>query len=501
MTEWFTRTMRRDTILTEAERQTSLLIIGQPGVGKTRLIESLIRQDIIAGHGVGIVEVAGDLHQRLLAWLATQPDKWAKVVLIEPTQKDWIIRLNPLAPLPGMPPERVSQLFTDLVISLYKIDPTQAPRMVDVMQHAFLAMSGVGLSLSDMTDFLLYKKYRDEQLERLPPELLMVRDYFQYEYPKTIGGARLWSIPVLNKLNRLLFDPDVRLMMTSGPALDFRRIIDEGYIVLANIPKGVLGKTTASLAAAFIVARYQQAAMGRADTTPDTPQARPPFYLYLDEFQNYTTDNITEILDESRKYSLRLTMAHQYLDQLEPEVRSSVLNTSGTLACMRVGFVDGKELAPYMFPRQDFFTQTDTRYRVEGATPVRTISAETRREDFGWDGLGEVLANQAGRAFWLRRKGNSDPLLLRTQDMPDIRFTPELESLIRQLRQQSGQRFGNRRDAVNAEFLAQEQMRRTMRATERAAKKKESAGPKRGRGRPKKTPPGTPDGETSARTA
>lgn len=490
MFDFFTRTVGRDTVLTESERQTSTYIVGQPGVGKSRLIESLIRQDILAGRGVGVIDVAGDLHNRMLAWLATQRERWDKIILIEPTQREYVIRLNPLAPLPGVPAERVAVNLTDLGVSLFKLDPTQTPRLVDVMSYAFLAMSATGLTLTDLKDFLLVKPFRDQQLRRLPSDLLWVQDYFEYEYPKSLGGARLWSVPVLNKWNRVLFDPDIRLMMGGGKALDFREIIDGGYIVLAHIPKGILGKGTASLAAAFLVARYQQAAMGRVDTTPDTPEARPPYYLYLDEFQNYTTDNISEILDESRKYALRLTMAHQYLEQLSLEVRSSVLSSSGTVACMRVGYNDAKELAPYVFPGQAFMTQTETRYRVTGTPQARTIGADDRREDFGWDGLAEVLANQPVREFWMRRKGDTEPIRLHTEDTPDMRFTPEVRALIHQLRRRSGERFGAERAVVKAELLAQEQVRRAMRAAEKATlKQSHQAEPKRGRGRPKKQKP------------
>ena len=184
-------------------------------------------------------------------------------------------------------------------------------------------------------------------------------------------------------------------------------------------------------------------------------------------------------------------MAHQYLDQLSLEVRSSVLSSSGTIACMRVGYNDGKDLAPYIFPSKDRMARTATQYRVEGTRRARTIGADAHRDEPGWDDLGEVLANQPAREFWLRRKGNTEPLLLRTEDAPDMRFTPETQALVHQLRRYAGERFGTRREVAKAELLTQEQVRRAMRAAEKATQKKEKEqpnGPKRSRGRPRKKP-------------
>ena len=148
---------------------------------------------------------------------------------------------------------RIKRL-TDVVVRLWKLDPTTAPRAVWLMTNTFLALAALKLTLLDLPRFLLNKPYRDKLLSQLPPNLHLVRTYFTQEFPKTPGGARQWALPILNKLGGLLFDSDIRLMVSGSPALDFRQMMDDRMILLVNLPKGILGEDTSSLMAAFVVA-------------------------------------------------------------------------------------------------------------------------------------------------------------------------------------------------------------------------------------------------------
>ena len=457
MTGWFTKLFRPHTILADRERETALYTIGQPGCGKSRFIESLAWQDITGGNGAAVIDPAGDLYKRLVFRLAARPDLWPRVVLIDPVSSDWLVRLNPLMAFHGAEPQRVAMFFSDMVERIWKIDPTQAPRMAWVMKNAFMGLSAAGLTLLDLPPFLLDKDFRDAHLARLPPDLQAVRTFFGMEYPKTRGGARMWSMPILNKLGALVFDPDIRAMLLGGKCLDFRRVLDEGLIVLANLPKGLIGEGTSTLVAAFIVAQFQKAAMSRADTDPDNGRNRPLYFLYLDEFQNYTTDNITMILDESRKYRLSLILAHQYLEQLSPNLRSSVLNTSGTIAVMRVGYNDAQQLSRYVFPSFDYRVRSQTTYGVRSVGQFQYLQVDERPQLAGWDGMAQRLANQELRSFWLRRKGGHEPLQLRTMDTPQFALTPELAQRVRELQRVSGERFGVLRRVARQEVLERDQ--------------------------------------------
>ena len=238
---------------------------------------------------------------------------------------------NPLDVVADLPKERLAIYMTDIVIKVWKIQPEQAPRMVWLLTNTFLALASSGLSILELPRFLTDPDFRTALLPKVSSEF--VRSYFLNEYPQKQSTAMQWAAPILNKLGNLIFDPQIRTIFTGKSTINFRHIMDSGKILLVNLPKGIIGEELSSLLAAFIVAMIQKAALSRAST-----HHRQPFYLYLDEFQNYTTNNIKDILSESRKYSLSMTMAHQYLDQLSSDLRSAVLNTIGTVVCFRVGY-------------------------------------------------------------------------------------------------------------------------------------------------------------------
>jgi hypothetical protein len=457
----FEQLFRRGSVLTDQDRQTAHLIIGAPGAGKSRFKETLILQDIEAGRGVSLIDVHGQLFIRVMAWLATRPEYWQRLVIIDPTTPDFVVRINPLAAISGLPSNRISEFFKSMFIQLMGIEPDQTPRMTWTMTNVFQALTALGLTLVDLPDFLLSKGFRDLHLARLPRELSNVRFFFDYEYPKTYGGALIYSRPLLSRLGPFLFDTDSRLMLAGRESLDFRRVMDDGLILLANLPKGLLTPTTSSLLGAFIVSRFQQAAISRANVYDD--DSIRSHYLYLDEFQSYTTENISDILDEARKYRLVLTMAHQYLSQLDPRIQSAVLNTSGVVSCMRLGYEDAKILAPIIFPRSDFFSHTEQKYRTIGSGSAKGVVIEEDRQAFKWDGLAEVLTNQATRHLWSRRKGPFDPIEVQTHDTPDIRWTGELLGRIEKMRRVAGEHFGVQRESALAELFAQDEQRQALR--------------------------------------
>lgn len=449
MTGWFTRLFRPHLAMTESERETGTLVLGQPGVGKSSLLEWMAWEDIQANRGIAFVDQAGDTVQSLIRRIVTKPNLWARTIIIDPTNAAHLVRLNPLSAFQNLPPELIGQFVSDILTRIWKFDPTKTPRMSWVMNNALVALSALSLTLDDLQDFLLVREFREAQLTRLPEHLSPVRQFFTTEYPRTRGGARMWAGPLLNKVGPLLLNPTMRVMLSGTPGLDFRKIVDEGLIVLVYVPKGLLGEESANLLAAIIVAQFQKAAMSRADST-----VRPRYYLYLDEFQNYSTDNITTILDESRKYQLSVVMAHQYLDQLSPMLRSSVLNTTGRIVCMRVGYQDALELAPYIFPREDYFAQPDTRLSLDSHGRTTTLSIDPRRTPVGWRRLAQTLANQDTRRMWIRRKGATEPINARTHDLLPISTDPK------RLLIYSGQLFGVDRQTALAQLQKREVRRR-----------------------------------------
>lgn len=433
------------SLLTPQQRTTHTYVIGQPGTGKSRALESWALQDIEAGHGVAVVDPHGDLFQHLVAHLSSKPDTWERLVIMDATDRTWVTSFNPLEAMPGVSYERLAVFLTDVMMKIWRIDATEAPRLVWLLTNSFLALSSLGLTLLDLPRFLLDAEFREQLIPNIPHE--QARAYFTYEYPKSQGAARQWATPLLNKIGGLIFDADLRLMVAGRSTVNFREVLDKQLILLVNIPKGIIGEAPSALLGAFIVAHLQKAALSRADT-----RTRQPYYLYLDEFQNYTTDNIRDILSESRKYALSLTLAHQYLDQLSPELRSAVLNTTGTLCCFRVGYHDAAQLAKDVFPSSEFLAERTHRVKLSHLWRVPLVTVKEEQDSLGWDGLAHLITNLPTRQFWTKRRETVVPARLRTLDMPDPVYNPERKKAIRDMRSAAGKHYGRLKVEVAREI-------------------------------------------------
>jgi hypothetical protein len=343
-----------------------------------------------------------------------------------------------------MPTERVSAFLTDVVTKIWGLNAVTTPRLVWLLNNTFRALSLLGLTLLELPRFLLDAPYRTSLLATLAND--QVRAYFTYEFPQSPGAIHQWVTPVLNKIGSLIFDPDARLMVAGNRTINFRDVIDKRHVVLVNISKGILGEGASALLGAFIVALFQKAALSRANTTH-----RAPYYLYLDEFQNYTTDNIQDILSESRKYALSLTLAHQYMDQLAPDLRNAVLNTTGTLCSFRVSFHDAFPLAKELFPSSDFLATHKQVLKLRRFRGFLVPLLMGRDEELGWDGLAHELSGLAPRQLWVRRRGPGVPVKLQTLAIPDPTVTPELRAIVALLYETSGSIYGRRKQTARQE--------------------------------------------------
>lgn len=438
-------------------------IIGLPGTGKSKALESLMIQDMAAGRGFLAVDIHGDLYDHLKWYLAelslSLQGFEQQVVLIDPLDPTWTVCFNPLEVLKGMSLERAAMFLTDVIVKVWQVDPTSSPRMVWLLTNSFLALSDLGLTLVDLQRWLGDAAWRNEWVPHLSHE--QVRRYWQYEFPKSRAEAQVWIAPVLNKIGPLIFDRDITVMLTGNARLNWREILDQQLIVLVKVPKGILGEGGSSLLAAFIVAQIQKAALARADT-----QDRPQFYLYLDEFQNYITSHIQDILSESRKYCLALVLSHQTVHQLtSDEIRGAVINTTGSLQCFRVGHEDALTLAREIFPGPDYAG------RGTESLPRWLRQPEEEWKYRNWERLAQLLVNLPDRVFWFRRRGPYDPSRQRTLELPDPVMTPQLEEAVARLEEISGQRYGQSKHQLLRELdeLAVRQDRVILRATEVAA--------------------------------
>jgi hypothetical protein len=433
LTDWL---MGHDkSVVSTKHRSIHTYVIGQSGTGKSRALESWIMQDILAGQGVGVIDPHGELYQNLLYRLASRPETWDRIILIDPLDPKWVVGFNPLLSSGSYHPERLALYLTDVAIKVWHIKTSNAPRLVWLLTNSFLALADLGLSLLDLPRFLADNSYRDNLLPKLKHKT--TRNYFKYEFPTSEGAVNQWISPVLNKIGGLIFDQDIRLMFFGENTINFRELMDNQKILLVHLPKGIIGEAPSSLLAAFIVAHIQKSALARVDRG-----SQIPFYLYLDEFQNYTTDNIKDILSESRKYALSLTLAHQYLDQLPGELRSAVLNTAGTLVSFRIGYHDATQIVKEIFPGPDYIKNFKTNISLRNTNRVPLPFMTSKDEPLGWDGLTLELANLMLREFWVRKRGPYNPVKQFSFYMPDPKITQGLNSRVQELRDESGKRYG-----------------------------------------------------------
>ena len=333
------RSDRRVFGIKQADRLFHMHVIGKTGTGKTTLIETLAGQDFEAGRGFCLIDPHGDLADRLFARVpAAQRDRVLYVNVPDPAQP---FGYNPLR---FVRPERRSLAASGLMETFKNIwTDAWGVRMEHVLRNALLLLlEQPGATLPDILRLITDNRYRRRIAKIATNE--QVRTFWLEEYEGYPPRYRAESVaPIQNKVGAFLADPLLyRMLVNPLHDLSFRRIMDEGGAVIINLAKGKIGEDSASLLGSLLVTTIGLAAFSRADI----PEAgRRPFYLYIDEFQAFTTRFIADMASELRKYRVGLVLAHQHLHQLEPDIRHAVLGNVGTLVSFRVGPEDATALS------------------------------------------------------------------------------------------------------------------------------------------------------------
>lgn len=313
-------------------------VIGASGTGKSTLLFNLIRQDIETGAGVGVLDPHGDLIQRILGVIPE--DRIQDVVLLDPSDEEFSIGFNVLSAHSDL---EKTLLASDLVSIFARLSTSWGDQMNSVFQNAILAFleSSRGGTLADLRRFLLDKDFRTAFLRTIEdPEAVF---YWEKGFPQ-LGGNKSIG-PILTRLESFLSPRSIRYMVAQkSNRLDFADIMNGGKILLACLPQGRMGRENSHLLGSLLVAKLQQTAMSRQALAE---KDRRPFWLYIDEFQNFATPSMSEILSGARKYRMGLTLAHQDLAQLRryPELSSSVLTNTCTRIVFRPGDEDAQSLA------------------------------------------------------------------------------------------------------------------------------------------------------------
>ena len=324
--------------LSAEQRTQHTHIIGASGTGKSTLLFNLIRQDIENGEGVAVLDPHGDLIDKILGSIPA--NRVDDVVLVDPSDEQYSVGFNILSAHSDL---EKNLLASDLVAVFERLSTSWGDQMNSVLQNAILAFleSDRRGTIADVRRFLIEPAFRNEFLKSVKDSEVVY--YWQKSFPHLSGNKSIGSI--LTRLDTFLAKKPIRYMVSQPEnRLDFAHIMDTGKIFLAKLPEGLLGKENSYLLGTLMVSKFQQMAMSRQ---AQQIAARRDFWIYIDEFANFITPSMAEILSGARKYRIGLTLAHHELHQLQrnPEVASAVMSHPFTRIVFRVGDDDAKRLA------------------------------------------------------------------------------------------------------------------------------------------------------------
>ncbi len=313
-------------------------VIGASGTGKSTLLFNLIRQDIETGEGVAVLDPHGDLVDKVLGVIPK--DRVNDVILVDPSDTEYPIGFNILSAHSEL---EKNLLASDLVSVFRRLSTSWGDQMDIVFRNAILAFleSNTGGTLLDLRRFLIEPIFRNQFLATVGDSEVVY--YWQKVFPHLTGSKSIG--PVLTRLQTLLSQKSIRLMVSQPEnRLDFAEIMDGGKIFLAKLPQGLMGAEDSYLFGTLLISKFQQLAMSRQ---AQAMSLRRDFWLYIDEFDNFITPSMAEILKGARKYRLGLTLAHHELHQLQrnADVASAVMSHPATRIVFRVGDEDAKKLA------------------------------------------------------------------------------------------------------------------------------------------------------------
>ncbi|MCA9358859.1 type IV secretion system DNA-binding domain-containing protein [Candidatus Kaiserbacteria bacterium] len=346
------RNVEKEIFVTDEDRLRHFYIIGQTGTGKTTLMKNMIVQDILRGDGVCMIDPHGTDIEDVLG--AVPPEREQDIIYFDPSRMDRVVGLNMLEYDYSKPEQKtfvVNELFS-IFQKLYGANPeSMGPMFEQYFRNATMLVMedpDSGNTLMDIGRVMVDARYRKYKLDRAKNPVVV--QFWQEIATKAGGEASLENIVpyIVSKFDVFTANDYMRpIIGQQHSAFDFRKVMDEKKILLVNLAKGRLGEINSNLIGMIFVGKILMAALSRVD---DPTKGFAPFYLHMDEFQNVSTNSISAILSEARKYKLGLTIAHQFIAQLQPDIKDAVFGNVGSMAAFRVGPEDGQFLEQQFLP-------------------------------------------------------------------------------------------------------------------------------------------------------
>jgi hypothetical protein len=347
----YRRGQKENIYLSSEERLQHYIILGATKGGKSKFIESQARQDILSGRGFCLIDPHGDLFHNILNFIAgllnvgnrKRIEQYIskKLVLIDPTDTKWSVGFNPIEAV-GIDPYTLVSEFMGIFKKFWR-EAHWGSRMEETLKNDLTSLSLKNLTILESKALLIDPAFRARLIKSLPEG--EVKEYWLYRYnPLSERMQAVYREPIMNRLSLFLSNPSLRLIVgQTKSTIDFRSIMDESKWLLVNLSRNWL-KSSASLLGSFLISKIQLAAFSRVDVSESK---RTPFFLYVDEFQNFIGDdfNFTEAVSQLRKFGLSLTMANQHLNQLGRKLRASILANALTHIYFRLSHSDASVLS------------------------------------------------------------------------------------------------------------------------------------------------------------
>ncbi|QQG40796.1 MAG: type IV secretion system DNA-binding domain-containing protein [Candidatus Levyibacteriota bacterium] len=378
------RGLSKSVFMSEDDRRRHMYIIGKTGTGKSEFLKDMIMQDIRDGKGLAVIDPHGDLIEDMLPMIP--PSRAEDVILFDPSDASRPMGFNMLE---AQTEEQKHYVVSSIIGLMYKLfDPNKTgiigPRFEHAIRNAMLTvMYEKGSTFIEVVRVLTDAAYVQELLPKVQDPI--VRRYWTDQIAQTSDFHKSEVLDyIVSKFGRFVTNKMIRnIIGQSDSAFNFRKVMDEGKILLVNLAKGRIGEENSSFLGLILVPKILVAAMSRQDMPKDQ---RRDFFLYVDEFQNFATPDFAQILSEARKYKLNLVVANQFIGQMEEEVKNAIFGNVGSVVSFRVGVTDANYLQHEFQPT---FTEADLinveRFntyikKIVGGEPVSPFSMDLTRD-------------------------------------------------------------------------------------------------------------------------